>query len=113
MVNAGNHETMNVQGQFRYATSAGLKEFESWRSTVAMAEELKVYPISRVQEHLVGLQTSVPSSGECHHLDSTIEASEELVLHQLIVFTLFIHRFATPWLIAAQERKREALLAPS
>ena len=38
----GNHETMNAQGRFRYATRQGTAVFERWQVIESMAAALKV-----------------------------------------------------------------------
>lgn len=38
----GNHETMNVAGQFRYATSGGVSEFLRWHIVQSIGAGMKV-----------------------------------------------------------------------
>lgn len=38
----GNHETMNAQGRFRYATMEGTQLFQRWQRVEALAGALKV-----------------------------------------------------------------------
>lgn len=38
----GNHETLNVHGRFRYASTAGLLDYETWRKMQLFGSAMKV-----------------------------------------------------------------------
>ena len=54
----GNHETMNVDGRFRYATIPGLADFHRWQVVQSIGKGLKVKQIASSLSYLAVIETS-------------------------------------------------------